>query len=251
LSSAEEVARAVLDVCARDPSAVVAFDGDGTLWSGDVGEDFFFHVLAHVEILEPADRAARELARSHGVEPKPGIKDTLQAMYDAYRAGTFPEPEICELMAWCLAGRTRADAVAISRATHAPGVMADRLRPEIRVVLDALRDAKVETFVVSASPTLVVEVVAESFGWNRAHVVALEAKWDGDVMLPDPVRPIPYDHGKPENLRKRIGMRTLAAAFGDSGFDVALLEAAHVHVAVHPKPALVQGAPKGTLVLGG
>jgi phosphoserine phosphatase len=70
-------------------------------------------------------------------------------------------------------------------------------------------------------------------------------------MLPEPVRPIPYDGGKPTNLQKRIGTRTLAAAFGDSAFDVALLESARVRVAVHPKPQLVSRAPTGTLVLDG
>jgi HAD superfamily phosphoserine phosphatase-like hydrolase len=247
--SSGDVAADVRAVCASDATAVVAFDGDGTLWGGDVGEDLFHHVLEHVDILDPVDRAARALALAHDVKPRDTAKATLQAMYQAYRADAFPEPEICELMAWCLAGYSRSRAEAIARAVHAPAEMQGRIRPEMRAVLDAMRAANIETFVVSASPALIVEPVAQSLGWDPSHVVALEARWKGDVMQPEAVRPITYDHGKVTNLRARIGARTLAAAFGDSGFDVPLLESARVRVAVRPQPALLARAPEGMVVL--
>jgi phosphoserine phosphatase len=246
---AEEITHAVRQACAADPSAVVAFDGDGTLWSGDVGEDFFFHILERVEILEPAERAARALAALHGVASHGTARQTAQAMYDAYRAGTFPEPEICELMAWILAGRSRREAGQIAREVHAPGEMAERLRRPMRVIIEGLRG--IETFVVSASPTLVVAPVAASLGWDASHVVALETKFEGDVVLAEAVRPITYAEGKVTNLRTRIGQRPIAAAFGDSAFDVALLASAKIRVAVHPKPALLEQAPDGTVILTG
>lgn len=247
--TSDEIVAEIRAVCASDPTAVVAFDGDGTLWGGDVGEDLFHHVLEHVEILEPADRAARELARAHGIEPRDSAKATLQAMYQAYRADVFPEPEICELMAWCMAGYSRSRAEAVACAVHAQGEMDGRLRPEMRAVFEALRAANVETFVVSASPALIVEPVARSLGWDPAHVVALETRWNGDTLQPEAIHPITYDAGKVTNLRARIGARAVAAAFGDSGFDVPLLESARIRVAVHPKPALLARAPDGTVVL--
>jgi phosphoserine phosphatase len=58
-------------------------------------------------------------------------------------------------------------------------------------------------------------------------------------MQADVVRPIPYGPGKIHQLEARIGKRPLLAAFGDNVFDVPMLEAARVAVAVDPKPRLL------------
>lgn len=247
----DDVVRAVLGACAGDPSAIVAFDGDGTLWTGDVGEDLFFHVLRGVAVLEPAARAAGALARAYGVAEGATAKETLEAIWAAYEEGTFPEPEVCELVAWCLAGRARSGVEEVVRAVHGDGEMLRRLRPAMARVVRAVRDAGVESFVVSASPAIVVRPVAAALGWDAEHVVALETAWEGGVMRAEAVRPIPYDDGKVTCLRARAGSRRLAAAFGDSGFDVPLLAAASVGVAVHPKPALRARLPANAVVLAG
>jgi phosphoserine phosphatase len=52
-------------------------------------------------------------------------------------------------------------------------------------------------------------------------------------------RPIPYGDGKVTRLRECIGReREVYAAFGDNAFDVSLLQAARVRVAVRPKARL-------------
>jgi phosphoserine phosphatase len=74
-------------------------------------------------------------------------------------------------------------------------------------------------------------------------VVAARSLWDGDVMLPDVDRPIPYAGGKVQRLREHIGPdRPLYATLGDNGFDVALLASARVGIAVRPKPRLRERA---------
>jgi phosphoserine phosphatase len=73
--------------------------------------------------------------------------------------------------------------------------------------------------------------------------VAARPRYEGDVMLPEVDRPIPYGAGKVTRLDERIGpSRILFAAFGDNAFDVALLASARVGVAVRPKPRLRERA---------
>ena len=58
-------------------------------------------------------------------------------------------------------------------------------------------------------------------------------------MLADVERPIPYGDGKVIRLKERVGeARVIYAAFGDNAFDVAMLAAAQIGVAVRPKPRL-------------
>src|SRR5687767_4915656 len=60
---AEVVAR-IEDEARRVPGGAIAFDGDGTLWSGDVGEDFFEALLASNRLTAAAGEAfAREAER--------------------------------------------------------------------------------------------------------------------------------------------------------------------------------------------
>jgi phosphoserine phosphatase len=76
-------------------------------------------------------------------------------------------------------------------------------------------------------------------GFPPSAVVGADPRFEGDVLLPDVHRPIPYGPGKVSRLREHIGAeRTLYAAFGDNAFDVALLASARVGVAVRPKPRL-------------
>lgn len=250
---AEELLRRMVPLVAAHAGGVVAFDADGTLWSGDVGEDFFFHFLEHAPLLEPAARGISELAAAHGVARGSDARATVDAIWRAYRADAFPEDVVCELVTWCAAGRTRDEVEALARAAVAPELVS-RLRSELTPVLEWVRGADVEPWVVSASPRFVVEAALAAVGARvpvpRERVVAVEPRWEGDVMVADVHRPISYAEGKVACLRERIGARPLVAAFGDSGFDAAMLSFAKLGVAIHPKPALLEAQVPGLLVLG-
>ena len=56
--------------------------------------------------------------------------------------------------------------------------------------------------------------------------------------MPHLAAPLPYLEHKVHALTKVAPGRALLAAFGDNGFDLPLLTAARVAVAVRPKPAL-------------
>jgi phosphatidylglycerophosphatase C len=191
----------------------------------------------------PAVEAIRREAREHGMSDAGTGRDVARRIYDAYREGRFPEERVCELMTWCFAGWTQREVQAFARAVVDEAKLVTRLHGEVLEVLDRARAAGVETILVSASPVAVVLEAAARVGFDGAHVVAAHPRFEGDTMIADVERPIPYAAGKVRRLRERIGAgRTLYAAFGDNGFDVALLASAQVGVAVRPKPRLRERA---------
>jgi phosphoserine phosphatase len=243
LQSADEV-WARIDAVVRadgggDARGVVATDGDGTLWSGDVGEDLFHAFIEHGEVAEPALEAMRREASDHGLSDAGSGPDVARRIYDAYLEGHFPEERVCELMTWCFAGWTRDRVQAFARDVVDRGGLDARLHGEVIDVLSRARAAGIETILVSASPLAVVVEAGSRVGFREAQIVAARPRWDGAAMVPDVERPIPYGDGKVRRLRERIGDgRALYAAFGDNAFDVALLASARVGVAVRPKPRL-------------
>jgi phosphatidylglycerophosphatase C len=224
------------------PGGAVAFDGDGTLWSGDVGDDLFRAFLAKGRVEPPAAAAIEAFAREHGVSEPQGGTRLAAAVYDAYLAGTVPEEPVCELMTYACAGWPAADVVALAReVVLGAGVLA-RLQSETARVVEWAARAGVEAFVVSASPVVVVVEAARALGFDEAHVLAATPVERDGLHFADVLRPIPYGEGKVTRLREKMGDRPLYAAFGDNVFDIPLLRAAEVRIAVRPKPRLLARA---------
>lgn len=221
---------------------VLAFDADGTLWSGDVGEDFFHHVADEELIPEEAAEATYAMARAHGVPEARTAGRTARAVYAAFEAGRVPEPDAVALVAFCLAGATRDRARAIAETVVARAALQQRAQEELAPIRAWARERRVECFVVSASPAVVVEPSAALLGFDAAHVIAVETHWEGDRMRAEVRTPMPYAEGKVSCLRARIGARSLLGAFGDNAFDVPMLQAARVAVAVRPKARLAARA---------
>ena len=248
LQSADEVwSRVAAHVKeAKDASElrpVVASDGDGTLWSGDVGEDLFHAFIDRGRVGEPGLSALRREAREHAISDAGTGPDVARRINEAYEQGRFPEERMFEIMAWCFAGWTRAEATAFARDTVERAGVKGRLHPEALRLLDRARQAGLEVVLVSASPLLVVEAAGALAGFDAGHVVAARCRYEGDIMMAEVERPIPYAGGKVANLRARIGGRPLLAALGDNAFDVEMLASARVGVAVRPKPRLRERAP--------
>jgi phosphoserine phosphatase len=239
LQSSDEVwARIEALVATTGPAGVVATDGDGTLWGGDVGEDLFHAFIEHGELADPAIDALRREAREHALSDAGAGPDVARRIYAAYVEGHFPEERVCELMTWCFAGWARDRVQAFARDVVDRCGLEARLHREVLRVLDRAHAAGIETLLVSASPVAVVAEAGARLGFTADRVVAARPRFDGDVMLAEVERPIPYGPGKVSGLLERIGHRTLYAAFGDNAFDVALLASARIGVAVRPKPRL-------------
>ena len=220
-------------------AGVVATDGDGTLWSGDVGEDLFHAFVEHGDVADPALEAIRREAREHALSDAGTGPDVARRIYAAYVEGQFPEERVCELMTWCFAGWSRDRVQAFAGDVVSRGGLQARLHGEVLRVLERARAAGMETILVSASPFAVVAEAGARVGFTTDRVVAARPRFDRDVMLAEVERPIPYGPGKVSRLLERMGPgHTLLAAFGDNAFDVALLASARIGVAVRPKPRL-------------
>ncbi|HEY0462900.1 MAG TPA: hypothetical protein VGC79_01770, partial [Polyangiaceae bacterium] len=98
-----------------DRPSALAFDADGTLWSGDVGEDVFRFAVSHGRLREASRAAIEQEALSHGFECFTDVNATAMQLFDAYLADRYPEREICELMTWCFAGYTLSEMADLAR----------------------------------------------------------------------------------------------------------------------------------------
>jgi phosphoserine phosphatase len=227
----------------RDTAAVIAFDADGTLWSGDVGEDAFLRAVAEGLLLDDALPALQQAAASHGLPVSNSPNALARALYVAYTEGRFPEREICEVMTWCYAGwpLTRFAAYA-ARVVEEAGLR-DRLRPQVAEVVRHARSLQLETLVVSASPRTLVERGAALLGFGPEHVIAATPRYRDERIAAEMDGPIPYGPTKCELAYRVIGKRSWLASFGDNVFDIDMLSAAEIGVAVEPKPALAERLP--------
>ena len=241
--SADRVWAHVEALAKSEPGGAVAMDADGTLWSGDVGEDLFHAFVKLGRVEAPAIEAMRREARDHDLSDAGSGPDIARRIYAAYIDGRFPEKRVCELMTWAFAGWTRSDVRAFAGSVVDDAGLPSRLHGEVLGVLERARAAAMLVVIVSASPIDVVIEAARRTGFGEDDVVAARPRFDGDVMIPEVERPIPYAEGKVERLRQRIGStRALYAAFGDNAFDVALLASARQGVAVRPKARLRERA---------
>jgi phosphatidylglycerophosphatase C len=226
-----------------EDGGVIATDGDGTLWSGDVGEDLFHALVEHGAITDLADRAMRREAREHALSDAGVGAEVARRLFAAYLEGRLPEERMCEVVAWAFAGQSRREVETFARDALAQAGLESRMHAEVLDILGRARRAGLEVFLVSASPLAVVVAAGALAGFDEAHVVAARSVYEREVMAAEVERPIPYGPGKVARLRERIGPRTpLYAAFGDNAFDVALLSSARVGVAVRPKARLRERA---------
>lgn len=232
----DELARAL----GEDAAAALAFDGDGTLWWGDVAEDVLQYATAEGLIREEAHAALADAARAHGV-PSEGSASALAArIFEAYVDGRYPEREVCEMMTWCYAGYSLAEMAALAREAFARRDLRERVNTALSPVIDWARSRGLRTVIVSASPHFVVEQAAELWQVGADDIAASRAALDGRHILPRMDGPVPYAEQKPVAGRALIGDAAWLASFGDSAFDIEMLSAARVGVAVRPKPGLVQ-----------
>lgn len=240
--AAIEVLARIEAVRSVHPEGIVAFDGDGTLWSGDVGDDFFHALVARADFREIATRAMRVEAAEHGVPADGDGAILAQRIFDAHAAGRFPEERTYEMVTWACAGWSKGEMDRFAAEVIAGASLRARLHPEAVRALEWARGVGIEVFVVSASPRAIVEQAARSVGIDAAHVVASTPVFDGTIVQAEVESPIPYGVGKVVCLRAAIGDRPIHAAFGDNAFDVAMLAEARVPVAVRPKPRLRERA---------
>src|SRR4051812_25471759 len=201
IEPADRIVERIDEARRTHPGGVLAFDGDGTLWSGDVGEDLFHALIAHGDLREECRAAMAREAEASGLRPDGAPLQLAERLYAEYLAGRFPEERMCELMTWAFAGWTRAEVDAFADRTLAGCKLAPRMHREAVRVVEWAAGAGIDVFVVSASPTAIVERAVRAVGVPAERVVAATPLYEGERMVPDVARPIPYGDGKVKNLR--------------------------------------------------
>jgi phosphatidylglycerophosphatase C len=217
----------------------LAFDGDGTLWAGDVGDDVFFHALDQELLGDVARPQLQRLAKQHGLDPSGSASELARRIYDAHLRGLVSQPVTYAMMAWCFAGHSVERLKAISREALAKAGLAGRLHRELAPIIGWARSAGLKTVVVSASPHPVVEVAAEAWGLAPNEIAAVRPATSRNGQIePRVAGDVPYGEKKTHRGRALLRGARWIAAFGDNHFDAAMLTAADLGVAVRPKPAL-------------
>jgi phosphatidylglycerophosphatase C len=224
-----------------DPSGVViAFDGDGTLWSGDVGEDLFRAAMRDAYLMDDVYPALVAEAEHHQV-PLGAAKDAnavARALLAAYLAGTYPERETCAMMTWCYAGRTLAEVAEFAASVLREEDLNSRLNREVGPIIDWARSLGVRLVLISASPRVVIDAAGTFWGFEPADIAAATPAVEAGRVLPRMASPVPYAEAKLSAGRALFGEARWLAAFGDNVFDIDMLKGAELGVAVRPKPKL-------------
>jgi phosphatidylglycerophosphatase C len=224
-----------------DPAGVViAFDGDGTLWSGDVGEDLFRAAMREQYLIETACPALIAEAERYRV-PLDGSRDAntmARTLLAAYIAGKYPERETCAMMAWCYAGRTLAEVADFAASVLKEEDFELRLNPEVGPIIDWARRQSVRLVLVSASPRVVIDAASGFWGFGGADIAAATPAVEAGRVLPRLAAPVPYAEAKIAAGRALFGSARWLAAFGDNVFDIEMLKTAELGIAVRPKPKL-------------
>jgi phosphoserine phosphatase len=224
------------------PGGAIAFDGDGTLWAGDIGDDYFTAILEH-GVLDTAREALVREAEREGIDARGTARDIAHRIHSAYLAGAFPEERVCEIMTWVSAGREREELDRFCAGVLEAATLRARFHAEALSVLEHARRVGWEAYIVSASPRAIVGQAARLLGVSPDHTVAVREVFDDRGLVTCAVeRPIPYGPGKVSRLLEKLGARPLYAAFGDNAFDVPMLREASVRVAVRPKARLLDRA---------
>jgi phosphoserine phosphatase len=228
---------------APHPRPALAFDADGTLWSGDVGEDLLAHVRRERLIRPAAAGPLQDEARRHGLPTRDEPHDQVSVLVEALREGRYPEREAYAMMAWVLAGHRSDEIYRLADEVLAARGHAATQHPEVAPILKWAQEESVEVFVVSASPRCIVEQGVRPLGVARHHVLAMSPRFVDGYQAASIEDPLTYAEGKAEALRQKAPDLTLLAAFGDSTFDLALMAMSGLGVAVRPKASLVAAAP--------
>ena len=196
--------------------AVAAFDCDGTLWSGDAGENFFDWEI-----------------RKGVVSPE--VAQAMRARYAKYKASKVSEEDMCGEMVTMHQGLSEATMMEAARefmSVAFPG----RVFPEMRELVNKLHDQGCEVWAVSSSNEWIIRAGLEQFGIHPDRVLAAKPEMQGDIVTKRLVR-IPSGSGKPKALQEVV-RKPIDTAFGNSRWDTEMLMMAKYAFAVNPNPDL-------------
>jgi phosphoserine phosphatase len=201
---------------------VAVFDCDGTLWDGDAGVGFMNWSL------------------EQGIVSR-STSDWIDTRHRAYRAGEVSELQICGEMVQVYVG-LRDEELRGAAARYFAKFVKPQIFPEMKALIEDLRNAGAELWAVSSTNRWVVLEGLREFPIAPERVLAAEAVIVDGIITSELVD-VPTDEGKAASLR-RVGLAKPDAVFGNSMHDLAMLEIAAHAFAINPSPELLQAATR-------
>ncbi len=209
-----------IEAVMRTRPKLAAFDCDGTLWDGDAGEGFFDWEIKRSVIPQDLARAAR-------------------ARHAEYKAGKVSEDDMCGEMVTLHNGMLEEDLQRFAAEFFAEKFVR-RIFPEMRELVDQLLRSGCEVWAVSSTNEWVIRSAVKYFGISEANILAAAVQIDEGTITDRLVR-VPSGPGKPQAIREVI-KRFPDAVFGNSRWDVDMLELARNAYAINPNPDLEETA---------
>ena len=193
-----------------------AFDCDGTLWAGDAGEGFFDWEL------------------KQGLLPDK-VAAWARSRYADYKSGKVDEETMCGEMVTIHRGLNE-DVVLRAAAQYFDRHMASQIFPEMRDLVRRLQESGCDIWAVSSTNEWAIRAAMKHFGIPVERILAASVPVEGGVIT-DRLARIPSGEGKPRAIREVVN-GNLDAAFGNSRWDIAMLEIARHAFAVNPNADL-------------
>ncbi len=190
----------------------VCFDADGTLWPSDVGEEFLQWLDQGRLPSRPKGSAWPEYERR--------LAQNAASAY-AFAVEVMEGLDESQLVAW-------AEPFVADR-------FVPRIYPEVRRLVDALRQAGDEVWIVSASNAWLVRAAARQIGTQTRCVIGFDARVDQGRLTRSLITPWPVGMGKAQALMQRGVLPMLAV--GNSLFDREMLEMAQRAIVVCERAA--------------
>lgn len=197
-----------------EKGGAVAFDADGTLWRGDVGEELL-RTLAHQRLLPAAPRPGvyEEYERRVEVDPIDGYTWAVEVMEGLEEAALLEE---CQ-------------ALFDQR-------FAGKLFRWVRPLLALLKDRGLEVWIVSASPLWAVLPGAAALGIPADRVIAVRSDVEAGRLTRRVHKPIPCGEGKVLRLKEQGCRPALAVGNGDLDLPMLAYSERALVVAPHQSP---------------
>lgn len=195
---------------------VAAFDCDGTLWFDDSGMKFLYWEI------------------EQGLF-SPEVVQSIMRRYDEYLAGRVSEDDMCGEMVQIHRGIAEAEirdfATRFARANIVPQIF-----PEMRRLIDSLHAQGTQVWAVSSTNNWVIEAAVNSLSIPPERVLAVRVEIEEGIAT-DRLGEMTSGPGKAVAL-KRVLAQPLEVSFGNSIFDLEMLELATTPLPVNPNKDL-------------
>jgi phosphoserine phosphatase len=195
---------------------IAAFDCDGTLWTGDAGEGFFDWEL------------------NQGLLPDETVS-WARTRYADYKSGKVDEETMCGEMVTLHRGLSE-DVVQRAAGQYFDSQIAGQIFPEMSDLVHRLRESGCDIWAVSSTNEWVIRAAMKHFGISETRILAANVQVEQGIITDRLVR-VPTGEGKPRAIREVV-QGDLDAAFGNSRWDIAMLEIARHAFAVNPNADL-------------